>query len=539
MNRNSYKSEIFIGLVAPIGVDLDYVEKIIEYYLEQFKYKVEKIRLSNLIEKIDRLKTPLCSEPEYERIDSHMTAGNEARKLANNGDILARLALYDIYNKYHQEEFPHEGTAYIFRSLKHIDEVSLFRDIYRNGFFLLGINSSQKQRLKYLITQKGIPEQDAQKLIERDEHEESEFGQHTRDVFQLSDGFVDMDANKAEEQIGRIFDLIFGHPYLTPNKEEYAMFLAFAASLRSADLSRQVGAVVVSEAGEIISTGANDVPRYGGGLYWADDADSDKRDYKRGYDSNEKQKNEIILEIMKTIPNENNKNISNDNSLVDEGKELLKNTGVLNITEYGRAVHAEMEALLSCARSGVSPRNGTLYTITFPCHNCTKHIIAVGITHVVFIEPYPKSLAKDLYEDEIVLEHESENGFYANKVRFQPFVGIGPRRFIDLFSMNMGGGRKKARKVNGNIIKWNRSNASIRLPLFAPSYIDREIYALSELYKTLRGNLKKSFPNLAQVEERVKGWPDWKKNNGLSKFFNGNGHEAFAEASSSKKSSSV
>ncbi|MFO2375906.1 cytidine deaminase, partial [Pseudomonas aeruginosa] len=68
-------------------------------------------------------------------------------------------------------------------------------------------------------------------------------------------------------QLWRVIDILFGQPYVTPTFDEYAMFMAFSASLRSADLSRQVGAVLTRDEG-IISTGANDVPKAGGGLYW-------------------------------------------------------------------------------------------------------------------------------------------------------------------------------------------------------------------------------------------------------------------------------
>ena len=61
---------------------------------------------------------------------------------------------------------------------------------------------------------------------------------------------------------------------------EYAMFMAYAASLRSAELGRQVGAVILSQQGEFISVGANEVPCGGGGLYWSDDA-HDGRERKR------------------------------------------------------------------------------------------------------------------------------------------------------------------------------------------------------------------------------------------------------------------
>jgi deoxycytidylate deaminase len=41
------------------------------------------------------------------------------------------------------------------------------------------------------------------------------------------------------------------------------MFMAFSSALRSADLSRQVGAVIAKN-GDLIASGANDVPKFGG-----------------------------------------------------------------------------------------------------------------------------------------------------------------------------------------------------------------------------------------------------------------------------------
>ena len=45
----------------------------------------------------------------------------------------------------------------------------------------------------------------------------------------------------------------------------------------------------------------------------------------------------------------------------DLKEKLSKN--IEDITEYGRAVHAEMEALLSATRTGVTVRGGTLYIV--------------------------------------------------------------------------------------------------------------------------------------------------------------------------------
>jgi len=151
------------------------------------------------------------------------------------------------------------------------------------------------------------------------------------------------------------------------------------------------------------------------------------------------------------------------------------------ITEYGRAVHAEMEALIQAARSGVSICGGVLFATTYPCHNCAKHIVAAGVTEVVYIEPYPKSHATDLHEDAI----SDDGGEAGGKVRFRQFVGIGPRRFIDLFSMRLSSGRSLVRKVDGELAKWSREHAELRVPMSPLSYLDSEVMLVKEL-ETMR-----------------------------------------------------
>ncbi|MCP4746010.1 MAG: hypothetical protein GY874_07695 [Desulfobacteraceae bacterium] len=182
----------------------------------------------------------------------------------------------------------------------------------------------------------------------------------------------------------------------------------------------------------------------------------------------------------------------NKDELSVEGKKLLKNTGIFDITEYGRAVHAEMEALLSCGRSGVSTRDCTLYTTTFPCHNCAKHIIAAGIERVVFVEPYPKSFATILHDDAIFIAHEDGIQQKSDKVHFEPFVGVGPRRFFDLFSMNLSDGEELKRKKESKLIEWKRRGAVIREPLLPISYIEKENNVSDEIGNRLNSRTKRS-----------------------------------------------
>ncbi|WP_171962349.1 anti-phage dCTP deaminase [Bordetella trematum] len=467
--------ELVIGLVAPVGINLEDVDNRLRSYFDQIGYKINSIRVSEIAASFFSDYGPL---QEHERLDRGMNNGNKMRKKTERPDIFSLLAIDKIKTQRAtdiESEKVLKRTVHVIRSLKTPDEVNTFRQVYGHGFFLLGISSSIESRKRYLTQDKGVPEGEIDRLIARDDKEKDDFGQNTRGVFQMADAFVDMDGEDLSDQLYRILDLIFSKPVSTPTPSEYAMFMAYAASLRSGDLSRQVGAVISNDSFDIISTGANDVPKFGGGLYWP--GAEDQRDHVIGYDANENQKKEIIIKIMKKIDIAE----ESEDELLKKGKLLLKDTGILDITEYGRVVHAEMEALLCSARNGISTRGSILYTTTYPCHNCAKHIVAAGLKKVVYIEPYPKSYAATLHGDSI----DSDGKGDLTKVVFKPFVGIGPRRFVDLFSISLGNGRKIKRKEQGRVSSWERRRgANVRVPMTPLSYIEAEevlVNNLSEL----------------------------------------------------------
>ena len=47
-----------------------------------------------------------------------------------------------------------------------------------------------------------------------------------------------------------------------------------------------------------------------------------------------------------------------------------------------------MNALLQCAKQGVSTEGATIYVTHFPCLNCTKSIIQAGIKTIYYAEDY-------------------------------------------------------------------------------------------------------------------------------------------------------
>jgi len=467
-------SELVIALVGAVGTELGKVSEILKSRLMTFGYTRTEIHVSTDVIPL-MVADGIDASDEYARISSLMTAGNEARKLSGDNSVLALGTAAKIGEGRSGDEPLRRKSAYIINSLKHPEEVARLREIYTDGFYLVGVYSDEKRRRNYLKNDKRIRPDLADLLIDRDADEHLKHGQRTSDTFHLADFFIHMDEHqdKIKNSLWRVLDIIFGDPYRTPTFDEYAMFLAFAASLRSADLSRQVGAVITKRQ-EIISTGANDCPRYGGGLYWPEYQPINKeiedavlgRDYKRGEDSNKAEKEKIIENILERLGAEG----QNRTKMLQD----LKASKIHDITEYGRVVHAEMEALLSCARSNISSRGATLYSTTFPCHNCAKHIIAAGIERVVYVEPYPKSKAAEFHSDSITLGFSESS----NTVRFEPFVGVGPRRFFDLFSMHLGSGYPMKRKdEQGLTLDWKPEGSKLRIQLLPCSYIELETLA--------------------------------------------------------------
>jgi deoxycytidylate deaminase len=463
------RTEVVLAVVSPVGSDLGLLERTLIAHVKRFGYTVNTIRVSRFLSQLDptSVGVRLRYKPEYHRIRTHMDAGNRVREVSGRGDILALHAASEL-NSRRTDEQPLPETVHLVLSLKHPQEVTALRRIYGPGFFLIGLYTPRAERQRNL-EKLDMTARQASELMKRDENEERELGQQTSGTFFQSDVFLSLTASSVPSfaaDVERFIDLVFGDPFRTPTDAEHAMFLAFAASMRSADLSRQVGAVVVSAEGEVIATGANDVPRYGGGLYWP--RSDDQRDYVWGQDSNKVQIEKIVEDILQRAQEKPKQARST------QLEKVLRGSRLQDLTEFGRPVHAEMEALLSCARSGVSPRGGVLYCTTFPCHNCAKHIIAAGIEKVFYVEPYPKSLAAELHKDAISVDQE-----ISGRVCFVPFTGIAARRFFDLFSLQLSSGRRVRRKDAKGIRRaaWDRKTAVPRVPLTADSYVEREVVA--------------------------------------------------------------
>lgn len=501
------RPELIFGLVGPAGIRIDDLSSELTRSLEQFGYKNVDIRLSELLENFDATKP--AENDEAARITHLQKKGDEFRRKLQDGGALARAAIAEIRRKRANQnptgnpDEPASNCAYILRQLKHPDEVDLLREVYGSAFMLVGGHATRSKRTEELAQQfaRSLNERvndghraDALKVIAADEKQADAFGQNTRDTYPKADFFANLTLDSDEHHSsGQFVELLFGHPFLTPFPDEYAMYQARAASLRSSDDHRQVGASIAKvefgsreKNADVIAIGMNEVPRAGGGAYWQKDS-ADARDQAILRYTNVDRANDIkVSALAELIARMRDRGMIKDASTdADIAKCLLPHlngTQFKDIGEFSRPVHAEMAALLDAARRGVSVDRKTMYVTTFPCHNCAKHIIASGITQVVYLEPYPKSRAFDLYCEEINLEatNREQKFEYDRRVAFFAYSGIAPRQYEQLFSISERGAKK------GKTLRdWEASKPSLS-PLYVSknasfAYVRAEREALEKL----------------------------------------------------------
>lgn len=479
------KPELFVGLIGAVGTDVNRVCEALEGALALVGYQTRTIRLSNEIRALPPY-SDLRTHPLEEYYADHINAGDELCARTAMPHAVASLAVLAIRRERGElsggdSETPLDATAYIIRSLKRPEEVELLRRLYRDRFVAISAYSPRPTRVNHLASR--IAESHnaqrveeyraaAEHLIQVDESESTggaNAGQNVRETFPLADAFIDASqSDRAKRDTTRIVDILFGHPFRTPVIDEYGMFLAHGAARRSSDMGRQVGAAILDPNGNVISVGTNDVPKSGGGAYWEGDA-NDQRDFQTGFDASYRRREQMLGDVLARLdqagwlaPKLKGKSVNSlvEDALRGEGS-FLRDAQLMDVIEFGRAVHAEMLAITDAAARGVSVRDGILFSTTFPCHNCARHIVSSGLSRCVYIEPYPKSLAEQLFGDSIVVDPAAPD---QRRVNFVPYVGVGPRIYLDVFTSTE---RKTPR---GEVIRWDPLTSSPKLVKESATY---------------------------------------------------------------------
>lgn len=111
-----------------------------------------------------------------------------------------------------------------------------------------------------------------------------------------------------------------------------------------------------------------------------------------------------IVRDKRIIAGGYNGSVSGSVHCIDEGCYVIDGHCV-------RTIHAEMNALLQCAKFGVPTEGAEVYVTHFPCIHCCKALIQAGIKKVYYAKdyknhPYAEELFKEtnVYVEKVELE---------------------------------------------------------------------------------------------------------------------------------------
>ena len=450
----SKKINLVLGFAGPYGAGCSSLAEDVKQIIDNWPGCIaKKVHVSELIERyypiIFNEKLVIKNDDLAKRREELQNAGSKLRKF--DPQIIGKIISTDIFEKgLEVENDPIESTintiVFIVDSLKNSYDIEVLHKTYLDEFFFAFIHADRESRWRRMIDYKSWKKTDRVKFEQRDQIDQNEKlhtpeikdrGQQVEKLAGLADYYIVNNQNreKLKNDGKRLISVLFGSSKNQPTIQERFMHIAFSASNASFCLSRQVGAAIVDSKGTILGIGHNDVPKAFGGLYSQEDVE-DRRCYLVGdrrciNDTNKQERFEDLSEEI-------TKNFDLKENESKALKRIITNSPFREVIEYCRAVHAEMEALLSVARTSKGATAGaTMYVTTEPCHNCTKHIICAGIKKVYFMEPYPKSLGLELHSDAISVGAENEV-CSGTKVQFIPYGGIAPHRFHDFFYFTKG-----------------------------------------------------------------------------------------------------
>ena len=97
--------------------------------------------------------------------------------------------------------------------------------------------------------------------------------------------------------------------------------------------------------------------------------------------------------------------VSGDNHCIDHGCYVVDGHCI-------RTIHAEMNALLQCAKLGISTDDAEIYVTHFPCLHCTKAILQAGIKKIYYLHDY--------HNDPYAIELIQKLGVEIQQVKLDP-----------------------------------------------------------------------------------------------------------------------
>jgi deoxycytidylate deaminase/dephospho-CoA kinase len=402
MGTSQGKPPLVIGLTGPLGSGVTFISRILES--ENFV----RVSLSDGIK--EELKTR-----------EHLT---ELQPIGSVADW--RKKLQDIGNEKRLETPTywldkalngiHLGKDIVIDGLRNLGEIQGLREKYTNSF-VIGVVATKDTRWQRVqdVYDKNLKNFDRDDI--RDSDEDIPNGQQVQKCVLDADyvlinetigGSSDVREKKLRDRLIPEIQLMRKTPGRVATQDEAHMATAYAQSHLSKCLKRHVGAVIVDGKGIPMSLGYNENPV--GTLPCVS---------AYGYCYKDENMHVKLEHMQAHCPRcgDQKNGITKPWKCQKCGDSLKLSLFQSRNMEVCTAIHAEDRAIRSLA--GRNAEGAVLYATTFPCFQCARHIIDVGISKLVYVEPYPV--------------RESYEFLTKSNVNVEPFQGFMARCFHLVF----------------------------------------------------------------------------------------------------------
>ena len=128
----------------------------------------------------------------------------------------------------------------------------------------------------------------------------------------------------------------------------------------------------------------------------------------------------ILVRDQRMIAGGYNGSVSGDKHCIDDGCYMVDGHCL-------RTIHAEMNAVLQCAKFGIPTDGAELYVTDFPCLQCTKMLLQAGVKKIHYLRNYNNdSYALELLKlKEVALEQVKLDTEYIDTALFKQLVAKG------------------------------------------------------------------------------------------------------------------
>lgn len=305
-----------------------------------------------------------------------------------------------IKSAHHVARKNNESCFIVIDAIRNPYEAIFFKERYA-GFYLVSINTENDNRLAHLRSTHKFSESQIKELDEKEYPSKlagySKFiSQNIQKCIEISDIHIH---NPRKEQFNNVelkcqlawYVSLIQHPGLVmPTSIESCMQIAYTVKQSSGCISRQVGAAVTDEEFSVKSVGWNNTPQGQVPCLLRNAEDlllgQDTYAYSE-YERNDSKFREVLHGKFDKL---RKSSLLEGRNLSFCFKDMQNEIDGEKNQVHTRSLHAEENAFLQVSKhGGMKLRNGILFTTASPCELCSKKAYQLGISKIIFIDPYP------------------------------------------------------------------------------------------------------------------------------------------------------